>query len=476
VQNNENEIKELFETLFPICRSITGNGVRKTLSILKEITDFKIQEIPSGTECYDWIVPKEWNIVDAYIEDSTGKKIIDFQKNNLHVVNYSIPVDETISFEKLDKHLFSLPDLPNAIPYRTTYYKEDWGFCLTHEQLKNLNKNETYHVKIESTLKPGNLTYGEYIINGDSGKEFLISTYCCHPSLANDNLSGPILWTYLLKALKSKKLKHSYRFVIVPETIGAITYLSKNEKEMKKITGGFIITCTAGPGKFYDYKQTFHGNHLIDKVVTKMFEKKDIDFNLHPFDINGSDETQYSAPYFRIPMGTICRKKYYEYDYYHTSLDNLDFIDSKNLIETLNLHLDVIEEIENYSSEKIEFFSNTHKQISNKNNEFYISLNPYCEPMLSKRGLYPTIGGSIKQKAYDFEKEHLDRNYEIDPKANHSGSEIDAICWLMFYGDGNTDLDTISDKSGLSKSLLEKTAQKLLNYKLLQAKKGDGNQ
>lgn len=465
------EVKDLFERLFPICRSITGNGVRQTLSILKKITDFKIEEIPSGTECYDWTVPKEWNIIDAYVEDSTGKKVIDFKKNNLHLVNYSIPIDEILSFQDLEKHLFTLPDLPDAIPYRTTYYKEDWGFCLTYEQFKYLNKNEKYHVKIDSSLKPGNLTYGEYVINGNSGKEFLISTYCCHPSLANDNLSGPILWTYLLKELKSKKLHHSYRFIIVPETIGAIAYLSKNEKEMQKITGGFILTCTAGPGKVYDYKQTFLGDHLVDQTVAKIFKNNETSFTLYPFDINGSDETHYSAPYFRIPMGTICRKKYYEYDYYHTSLDNLDFINPKNLIETLNLHLQIIDELENYLPNDI---NKNSKSIAKQNNEdCYLSLNPYCEPMLSKRGLYPTLGGSIKQKAYDFEKEHLDRNYVLNSEISHSGSEIDAIGWLMFYGDGNTSLDTISVKSGLSKSLLEKTSQKLLNYKLLQIKKGD---
>ena len=472
----ETKINENFDNLFPICRSITGNGVRKTLKILQEMCDFQIKEIASGTKCYDWTVPKEWNIVDAFVEDSTGKKVIDFKKNNLHIVNYSIPIDTTLTFQDLEKHLFTLPDLPNAIPYRTTYYKEDWGFCLTHEELQNLNKNETYHIKIDSTLEPGNLTYGEYVVKGTSDKEFLISTYCCHPSLANDNLSGPILWTYLLKELKSKKLNHSYRFIIVPETIGAIAYLSKNEEDMKKICGGFILTCVAGPGKSYDYKKTFLGEHLIDQTVYKIFKKNNSDFILHDFDINGSDETHYSAPYFRIPMGTICKKKYYEYDYYHTSLDNLDFINSKNLVETLKLHLEVIGEIDKISSNELE--KNFEPKIKQNNNDenCYLSLNPYCEPMLSKRGLYPTIGGSIKQKAHDFEKEHLDRNYVIDHEASHSGSEIDAIGWLMFYGDGHTDLATISNKSGLSKALLEKTAKKLLNYKLLQIKNSGNNQ
>ena len=287
-----NEVDNLLKELFPICRSITGNGVRQTLSILKRVTDFNIKEIPSGTKCYDWTIPNEWNIIDAYVEDSSGKKIIDFKNNNLHLVSYSQPVDKTMSYPELIKHLHTLPDLPNAIPYRTSYYNENWGFCLSHKNFQKLDKNEQYHVIIDSTLEPGNLTYGDYVIKGSSDKEFLFSTYCCHPSLGNDNLSGPVLWSLLLRSLKKQKPRYSYRFIIVPETIGAIAYLSQNETKMKQIIGGFILTCVAGPNNF-GYKSSYLGNNLIDKVVDSTFNDLGLSYIKHPFDINGSDENTF---------------------------------------------------------------------------------------------------------------------------------------------------------------------------------------
>lgn len=452
-KNQQKEADELLKKLFPICRSITGDGVRKTLSILREIVEFDIKEIPSGTVCYDWVVPDEWNIRDAYIEDSSGNKVIDFQENNLHLVSYSIPIDKKMSFQELEKHLHTLPNLPNAIPYRTTYYKRDWGFCLTREQYCSLDKNEQYHVVIDSTLKPGSLTFGEGIIRGYSGQEFLISTYCCHPSLANDNLSGQVLWTLLFRELKRQKTRHSYRFIIVPETIGAIAYLSQEEKSMKNITGGFVLTTVAGPGKF-GYKYTYLGDHLIDRVVHKTFSALGIEYISYPFDVNGSDETHYSAPYFRIPVGTICKDKYYEYDYYHTSLDNLEFISASDLVEVLKLYLFVIEKLEM--------------------NVTYRSRNPYCEPMLGKRGLYPQIGGHIMQKAVDFKKGHLCQCYEVSEERIIYGSELDAIGWLMFYADGKTSLLDISEKTAFSMKQLYETGEKLRQYGLVD--KEGGNQ
>lgn len=469
------EVDDLLKELFPICRSITGNGVRKTLSVLKRIASFDIHEVPSGTKCYDWIVPDEWNIEDAYVEDSSGEKIIDFNKNNLHLVNYSIPIKKTISYEELIKHLHTLPDLPDAIPYRTSYYKKNWGFCLSQNEFNRLNKNDQFHVNVNSTLKSGNLTYGDYLIKGNSKKEFLFSTYCCHPSLANDNLSGPVLWILLLRLLQNKKTRHSYRFIIVPETIGAITYLSQNEKKMQQINGGFILTCVAGPSNF-EYKSTFLENDLIDKIVDLTFHDLGLSYKKHPFDINGSDETHFSAPFFRIPIGTICRDKYYEFDYYHTSLDNLEFINSKNLIESLKVYLSVIEHLENYDFNQIEEISNS---INNKNmainrDTILKSLNPFCEPMLSKRGLHPTVGGKIKQKAFNLNVNHEERNYNnSDELFDHPGNEIDAIGWLMFYGDGNTSIKEISQKSNLDLKLLEQTAIKLVEHKLLEIIDGE---
>lgn len=340
------EADELLHRLFPICRSITGDGVRQTLSILQKVSNFDLKEIRSGRPCYDWTIPEEWNIKDAYIEDSDGKRVIDFRISNLHVVSYSIPIDRKMDFGELRGHLHTLPGLPDAIPYRTSYYNRDWGFCLSYNQLKRMDNNKRYHVVIDSTLKPGSLTYGESLIKGSGKGEFLFSTYCCHPSLANDNLSGQVLWALLLRELRARKLKYSYRFLIAPETIGAIAYLSHNESAIKNLSGGFVITSVAGPGKF-GYKHTYLGNHFIDKAVEENFNKSGIDYVSYPFDVNGSDERQYSSPYFRIPIGTICKDKYYEYDYYHTSLDDLDFISAENLVETLTLYLSTIDKIEN---------------------------------------------------------------------------------------------------------------------------------
>lgn len=469
-QNIVKEIDNLFEQLFPICRSITGNGVRKSLSILKKITDFQINEISSGTICYDWKVPNEWNITDAYVKDSSGKKIIDFQKNNLHVVNYSMPIDVTLTFEELEKHLHVLKDYPDSIPYRTTYYKEDWGFCISYEQFKKIDKNSKYHVKINSTLKPGKLTYGEYVIEGNSGKEFIFSTYCCHPSLANDNLSGFVLWILLLRKLKSIKTNHTYRFIIVPETIGAIAYLSLNEKIMKNVLGGFILTCVAGPGKF-SYKQTFLGNDLIDDTVKKTFTELKLDLKQYTFDITGSDEGQYSSPYFRIPIGTICKDKYHEFEYYHTSKDNLDFVDANYLAETFDVYYSVVMNLEKMSSTDFKnhlLKKSNQKKPNSKMDDTYRSLNPYCAPMLSKRGLYPTLGGKIKQKAADSSKDHSEQKFSIMDGKSLSGTELDAILWVMFYSDGQTPLLEISKKTSFSLSLLIDTAEMLCKHDLLE--------
>jgi len=435
-----------FKKLFPICRSITGNGVRKTLSILQEIVGFDIKEIPSGTECYDWIIPDEWNIKDAYIKDPSGNRVVDFQRNNLHVVNYSSPLDKILSFKELQKHLYTLPDMPEAIPYRTSYYNKDWGFCLSQKQLDSMNKEIKYHVKIESTLKPGNLTYGESYIKGTSGKEYLISSYCCHPSLANDNLSGITLWAFLLKKLSKIKTFHSYRFILVPETIGAIAYLKSNEPLMKTVNGGFVITSVAGPGEF-GYKSSFIKNHLIDRVVRKTFQELDEYYIEYPFHVTGSDETSYSSPFFRIPVGTICKDKYFEYPYYHTSLDNLEFISAKNLIKTLRIYLHAIEMLER--------------------NITFASMMPYCEAMLGKRGLYPKVGGHYKQNKPCEDAGINGHGYEIKPGVLIPEKEIDAMLWLMFYIDGKTSLFDISQKIDIPMKQLYEISQKLVQAGLI---------
>jgi aminopeptidase-like protein len=446
--NLADEAQDLLERLFPICRSLTGDGVRQTLAILREVAEFDIKEVPSGTQVYDWVIPDEWNIRSGYLETLSGERIVDFADNNLHVVNYSIPVDQELSFDELEPHLHSLPDLPEAVPYRTTYYDRQWGFCLTHRQFMQLDPDARYHAFIDSTLEPGGMTYGETLLEGTSGTEFLVSTYCCHPSLANDNLSGIVLWALLLRELRQRdQTRHSYRFIIVPETIGAIAYLNLHEAEMRRVAGGFIPTTVAGPGSF-GFKHTFLGDHLIDRVIAQTFTELDLDHVAYPFDVNGSDEAHYSAPFFRIPIGTICKDKYYEYDYYHTSLDNLEFIRSENLVESLKLYMSAIEKLEL--------------------NRCYRSLYPYSEPMLGKRGLYPRTGGTIKQRAVDLNKGHLERAYTISGKSVIYGNELDAIRWLMFHGDGNNTLLDIAEKTGLPVRQLYETAEMLCSRGLME--------
>lgn len=437
---------DLLRRLFPLCRSLTGEGVRRTLAILREIADFEIHEVPSGTVAYDWVVPEEWNVRDAYIANSHGQRVVDFHQNNLHLVGYSVPFEGRLTFEELRPHLHTLPDLPDAIPYRTSYYHRTWGFCLSQRQFDALDRKETYFIKVDTTLTPGSLTYGEKVLQGTSGQQYLISTYCCHPSLANDNLSGMVLWALLLRELSQRPLRHTYWFLIAPETIGALVWLSRNESVARNITGGFLPSTVAGPGSF-GYKRTFLGNSIIDRVVRQTFRELRLDYIEYPFDINGSDERQFSSPAFRIPMGTICKDKYYEYTFYHTSLDNLEFISADALIQSLKLYILAIEKLEM--------------------NRTYRSLSPYGEPMLGKRGLYPKLGGSIKQQAANLHLAHEDRPYDVSEERVLYGSELDAIRWVLFYSDGQTSLLDIAEKTALPMRQLYEVAEKLAAHHLL---------
>jgi aminopeptidase-like protein len=437
---------DLLRRLFPLCRSLTGAGVRQTLAILREIADFAIHEVPSGTPAYDWIVPDEWNVRDAYVADRHGRRVIDFRQNNLHLVSYSIPFEGTLTFEELRPHLHTLPDLPDAIPYRTSYYNRTWGFCLSQRQFDALDREERYFVKVDTTLAPGSLTYGEKVLTGTSDQKYLISTYCCHPSLGNDNLSGLVLWALLLRELSRRTLKHSYYFLIAPETIGALVWLARNESLARTLTGGFLISTVAGPGKF-GYKRTFRGHSVIDRVVRQTFRELCLDYLEYPFDVNGSDERQFSSPAFRIPVGTICKDKYYEYPYYHTSLDNLEFISPEALIQTLQIYLFAIEKLEQ--------------------NRIYRSLVPYGEPMLGKRGLYPKLGGSIKQRAANLHLPHEMRPYQVSEENILYGSELDAIRWVLFYSDGQTSLLDIAEQVGVPMKQLYDTAENLVQHGLL---------
>lgn len=414
-------IDEYLKRLFPISRSIAGEGNRKTLRILQEIVPLEIKEYPTGQHVYDWTVPKEWNIKDAWIKNTKGEKVIDFQKSNLHVVSYSTPVHERLSFLELKNRLHYSEDLSKGVPYRTTFYKRDWGFCVSFEDFqKYFHENETYEVCIDATLNDGSLSIGELLIPGKSANEYLISTYICHPSMANDNLSGIILTALLAKELMSKSLNYSYRVVFVPETIGAIAYCANNEAVMKKIDAGFVITTVGGPGQF-GYKQSFNPAHPINQIIKQIFQQNGINFKTYPF-LPGSDERQYSSQGFRINMASITKDKYYEYDYYHTSMDNMDFVKAEYVNESLNLYSQAIDKLD--------------KNIAYKN------LYPNCEAMLSKHGLYPETGGAQKQTGKII-------------------GEFDIMLSLLFYSDGKMTLFDISKKLNMDIGCLYSIAHKL---------------
>lgn len=429
MQDYTEQIDHYLKRLFPITRSITGNGNRETLRILQEIIPLEIKEYPSGQNVYDWVIPKEWNIKDAWIKNSKGDKIVDFQKNNLHLVSYSIPVNKTLTFLELKKHLHYRQDLPEAIPYRTSYYEETWGFCVSYDDLKaGFCEDEEYEVYIDSSLTNGSLSIGELLIQGKSSKEYLISTYICHPSMANDNLSGMILTAFLAKELLNKTLNFSYRIVFVPETIGAISYCANNEDAMKRIMAGFVVSSVGGPGRF-GYRQSWQQDCFINSMVENTFHENGIDnFKIYPFDIHGSDERQYSSQGFRINIVSITKDKYYDYDYYHTSLDDLSFISAENIVDCLKLYIQTIEKLD--------------KNVTYKNRY------PNCEIMLSKHDLYQKTGGG---------------QIPIFGTRN----DQDLILWLLFHSDGQKTLWQISKLLETPIEVLYNLAVQLSEKKLL---------
>lgn len=362
---------QLMKKLFPINRSLTGDGVRKSLAIINnEILNFdlNIVEIKSETKVFDWIIPNEWNVREAFITNSKGEKIIDFKQNNLHLVGYSSPINKIMKLKELYAHLYSLPEQPNAIPYITSYYSKKWGFCLTHNHLKTL-KDDTYRVYIDSDLKKGSLTYAELIIPGVTEREIFFSTYICHPSMANNELSGPVLLTSIINYVSNLKDRYyTYRFVFVPETIGSITYLSKNLKALKKnVIAGYNITCV-GDNNNYSFIPSRNGETLSDEVAEFVLNSMDIHFKRYTFLDRGSDERQYCSPGIDLPVSSIMRTKYGEYDEYHTSLDNLDFVSPNGLQGSYDVYTNVISTLEN---------------------NFYPKMNIFGEPQLGKRNLYP---------------------------------------------------------------------------------------
>ncbi len=409
------EMYALISELYPICRSITGDGFRQTMEILQRFIPLKIHEVPSGTRVYDWVVPKEWNIRDAYIKNSAGEKIVDFQNLNLHVLNYSIPIKKVVSLTELKEHLFTLPEHPDWIPYRTSYYKDNWGFCLTHRQFSGLEEGE-YEVFIDSTLDDGSLTYGELYLQGEEENEILLSTHACHPSLANDNLSGISLSTILAKCMDKVSRRYSYRFLFMPGTIGAITWLNLNEAAVNKIRHGLVITGVGDPGKI-TYKKSRRGDAEIDRAVIHVINQSG-QSELVDFCPYGYDERQYCSPGFNLPVGRLSRTVYGQYPEYHTSADNLEFVHPEFLGDSFSKVLEVLHVLEN--------------------NRTYINLNSKCEPQFEHRGLY-------------------------------CSNEADrlAMLWVLNLSDGNNTLLDIAETSGLRFDLIFRAGNVLFEHDLL---------
>lgn len=419
------EMHRLMEELYPICRSITGNGVRETLRILQRIIPIDVHEVPSGTRAFDWIVPKEWNIRDAYIKDPQGKKIVDFRASNIHVVSYSTPVHKKISLQELKGHLHSLPDHPDWIPYRTTYYKENWGFCLSHRQLLEL-KDGMYEVSIDSTLKNGSLTYGELTLPGQSPDTVLLSCYVCHPSLCNDNLSGVTLLTFLGKALMQMDRRYTYRLLFIPETIGAVVWLSRNEPIVKYIKHGLVATCIGDAG-MPTYQRSRQGNTVIDRAVEKVLTDTKQEHRIVDFVPSGSDERQFSSPGFNLPVGSLMRTMYDRFPEYHTSHDNMAFVRAESLGDSFRLYQDVINMLE--------------QDIR------YQNLCPKCEPQLGRRGLYTSIGGRTKTWYGD--------------------DAFQAMFWVLNFSDGEHSLLDIAVQSGIPFRVVKDVADTLREHQLL---------
>ncbi len=425
--------------IFPIMRSITGEGNRQTLRILKEfVPGLEIKEISSGTKVFDWTIPEEWNVRGAWVKNSLGEKIIELKNSNLHVVNYSIPFNGKISLEELKEHLYTLPNQPDKIPYITSYYKKRWGFCLSQNDFDKL-ENGDYEVLIDSSLGRGSLSYGEVFIPGKSKEEILFSSYICHPSQANDSLSGISLCAVLARELMKRKLKYSYRFLFIPETIGAIAWLSMNEEKISNILGGYVVTCVGDAGKF-TYKRSRQQNHFIDRAALKVLVNYKEDFKIRKFDpSDGSDERQFSSPGFNIAVGSLMRTKYGEFKEYHNSGDNLDFVEPVFLGDSFKKYLEIIEMLESGNVREEENLDEGYTD-----GEKYLNLNPKCEPQLGKRDLYETIGGRTA--------------VEINESA---------IFWVLNFSDGKHSLEGISEKSGLGFEEIKKAAEILEEKELL---------
>lgn len=414
-------IHRLIQELYPICRSITGDGVRQTLARLQREIPLEVHEVPSGTKVFDWTVPREWNIRDAYVKNSRGERVIDFRRHNLHVMSYSVPVNARMSLEALSPHLHTLPAQPDLIPYRTSYYQEAWGFCLSHNALAQMPDGE-YEVCIDSTLRDGHLTYGEFLVKGETAQEVLVSCHVCHPSMCNDNLSGVSVATFLAQAMAGLLPRYSYRFLFVPGTIGSITWLARNEARARDIQHGLVLTCIGDRASF-TYKKSRRGDAEIDRAVGHVLRHTAPGYSTVEFSPYGYDERQYCSPGFNLAVGCLMRSHHGRFPQYHTSADDLDFVDPVALGNAAATLLSVFDVLEN--------------------NRTYVNTNPKCEPQLGKRGLYSVTGGTdIKQLEM-------------------------AMLWVLNLSDGSHSLLDIAERSGMAFDDINRAAARLLHHDLL---------
>jgi aminopeptidase-like protein len=435
------ETERILGELFPLNRSLSGPGTRQTLAVLAAIAPFEVSEVPTGTQCSDWTVPEEWMAREAWIAVD-GERVLDMAESNLHLVGYSVPFDGELSFEELRPHLHTLPDTPDATPYRTSYYARTWGFCLSQRRLDALDRSARFHVRIDATLSSGSIPIGERVLQGHEGAdEFLFTTYACHPSLANDNLSGPVLWALLLRELSTRSLRNTYRFVIAPETIGIIAWLARAREAdgvhaLDRVRGGYVLGSVAGPDGF-SYKSSFRAldgrRASVDRAAHFALSERG-DYRSYPFEPIGSDERQLSAPGWRIPIGSVHRSKYHEYKEYHTSLDDLGFISAEALLSTLEVYLDIVDNLEA--------------------DVRYRSLVPDSEPMLSRRGLYPAIGGAMRRNVTGDGEEKFGQPPEEATSAERP--DVESFSWLTYFADGGQRLLDVAEYTGIQpRRLLE---------------------
>ncbi|MBL8072826.1 MAG: DUF4910 domain-containing protein [Nitrospira sp.] len=407
---------ELMEELYPICRSITGEGVRETLKIIQTRIPLEVREVPSGTKVFDWTVPLEWNVSDAYVMNRAGKRVIDFQSHNLHLMSYSVPVRKTMSLEELRPHLFSLPAHPEWIPYRTSYYKENWGFCIRHADLQRLS-DEEYDVVIDSTLQAGSLTYGELYLPGKVSDEVLVSCHVCHPSLCNDNLSGIAVAVMLAETMAARSRRYSFRFLFIPGTIGSITWLAQNEQRVPHIRYGLVLTGVGDAGSV-TYKKSREGNAEIDRAMAHVLRYSGEAHSIIDFFPYGYDERQYCSPGFNLPVGCFMRTPHGQYPEYHSSADNMDLIRSESLVRSYAQCLQAFELLEG--------------------NRVYVNQNQKCEPQLGKRGLYRAVAGQQENQSREL-----------------------ALLWVLNLSDGRHTLLDIAERADLPFGQIQSAADAL---------------